>query len=629
MNLELLDMILDITERPKAQDRNIPLGVPVPLKIKRVSGRALSYNAHHKGQWFKPEYDLTEIQIAQDTDAYIFKAIQLKVERLLLAGWELVSKNEENLKYVKSRISEIEFVSGIPFELLIQQTATDLLRYSNCMWVKVRNKDASTGKMRRAFGEKELEPVAGYFLLPFETLAFKTKPNGEIKKIKQKTGEREKEFPPQDIVHFYNNKKPGFAIGTPELLPVVDDVRLLRQIEEEIEELINGVLQPIFHWKVGSDQFPERMGPDGKKESEVIKAMVEYMPATGIYFTDHRSEIKAIGSEGRALRAENYLEYFKKRVFSGLGVSPVDMGEDKANRAVAGVLSKVAAQHVEALQLILKIFIDKFVINELLLESGRGFSVFSPENLVEIKFGVVDKEEKMKIENQTIQLWSNNLITETESRKRLGEPPLKEEERAETFFKLYEEPLAMLKGVGNAEIDLALAQSETSGITPEGLRKQEQQRKEEAKIKAVQGRPNNPSSTGQRKLSASKSRPSNQHGTRTAPKLTKDILDNLTDTSVLDNIFKDGVFSVIPEFDGELDYSVIEDLKEDYVYSLQQVADMASRRLERFCDFSLKDTVVLGSLQWRIDQIFDPIADEVFEYGRKYAKLELSESSGQ
>ena len=76
-------------------DRNKPInGEKLSgVKVKRINGRAMSYADRHRGNWFKPEYDLTEIQIAQDTDSFLYKAIQKKVERFVLAGWELVGND--------------------------------------------------------------------------------------------------------------------------------------------------------------------------------------------------------------------------------------------------------------------------------------------------------------------------------------------------------------------------------------------------------------------------------------------------------------------------------------------------------------------------------------------------------
>jgi hypothetical protein len=491
------------------------------VKVKKINNRSMTYADRHRGNWFKPEYDLTEIQIAQDVDSYVFKAIQKKIHRFVLAGWEFVGNDPETVNYIKKRIKEIELVSGVPFNMLMKDLAHDLVRYSNCAWVKVRNSDASTGKKRIVNG-KEIEPVAGYFLLPFETLWFKVKRNGEIKKIMQEvvnTGET-KEFAPNDVIHFYTNKKPGFTMGTPELLPVLEDIALLRRLEENVENMIDANLHPLFHYKVGNDNHPERYGPDGVKESDLVRNTIEYMPSGGIFVSDHRHKIEAIGSEGKALTINDYIDYFKKRVFAGLGVSPIDMGEgDTANRSTANTLSKIAIQDVEALQRTVKMFVETYVINELLLEGGFEDALIDPNKSVEIKFGTVDKEEKSKEENQAIQLWTNNLINESEARKRLGERPV--ESRELSYYKLYQEPLAMIKSMGpfSASSD-ALAKHESSNISEEGVKKQEEANGSQ---KGQEGRPREAMS-GPENMSRSISKPSNQHGERLAPKFSKDEL---------------------------------------------------------------------------------------------------------
>lgn len=485
MDIKLLDQLLE-AKNTKLQDSNKPVYIQniSGVKIKRVNDRGYDYSNRHRGNWFKPEYDLTELQIAQDADSYIFKAIQKKVNKFILAGWEIVGNNREALSYIKRRMKEIELVSGTPLDLLIGDLAHDLARYSNCIWVKARNKNASTGKVRKQ-NAKEVEPVAGYFILPFETLWFRTKRNGEITKILQEMPNGEtKEFAPEDVIHFYTNKKPGFAMGTPELLPVLEDVALLRRLEENIEQMIDSNLNPLFHYTVGNDNHPERYGPDGVKETDIVKNAIEYMPSGGIFVSDHRHKIESIGAEGKALDVSDYLEYFKKRVFAGLGVTPIDMGEgDSANRSTASTLSKNAIQDVEALQQNIKVFIDTYVITELLLEGGFDEVVLNPDQRVEIKFGTVDKEVKAKLENQTIQLWLNKLISEDEARKRLGEKPFEGEEKGNNYFDLYEKPLAMLKILG-------------------GIPEEENNANEN--------------------VSNNIARPANQHGQRSAPKLTND-----------------------------------------------------------------------------------------------------------
>ena len=520
MNSDIIKYTLKaLKERKELFDTNRPLDIQRidGVKVKKVSSRVIDYANRHRGDWFKPEYSLEELQIAQDTDSYIFKAIQKKVNRFTLAGYEIVGNDEESLTYIKNRLREIELVSGQPLKLLLSTLASDLSRYSNCIWVKVRNKNASSGKLRNSFG-KELEPVAGYYCLPFETLWFKVKKNGELKKIMQEvpgTGAR-REFAPEDIVHFFTNKKPGFTMGTPELLPVLEDVALLRRLEESVEDMINANLNPLFHYKVGNDLNPERVGPDGVRETDLVRQTIEYMPSGGVFVSDHRHEIEAVGSEGKALKIQEYIDYFKKRVFAGLGVSPIDMGEgDTANSSTANNLSKVAIQDVEALQENIKVFFDAFIINELLLEGGFVDSITDESKSVSIKFGTVDKEEKAKEENQTIQLWLNNLVNETEARKRLGMHPVKEEDRKLSYYSTIQEPLAMIKSVGGLPSSMALAENPMSSISKENVNKEESIQKENRGRKPnVEG--------GGANLSKNISRPANQLGERTAPKFSSD-----------------------------------------------------------------------------------------------------------
>jgi len=600
MNSELFRLALDAID---LHDK--PKKVGGAGSVKSVRNKVLSYTERHRGQWFRPEYDLEEIQIAQDTDSYLFRALQKKTNRFLVAGWELVGKNEATLAYVKDRIGGIEVATNLPFDVLLTQTAHDLMRYSNCMWVKVRDQEASSGKVRTDVAGNELDPVAGYFVLPFETLQFKTKPNGEIKKILQETPSgQKKEFRPKDVIHFYINRKPGFAIGTPEVLPVLDDIALLRRLEENVEELIESSLYPLFHYQVGSDSMPERYGPDGLKETDVVKSTIEYMPAGGIYVSDHRHQIQAIGSEGRALRVEGYLDYFKKRVFAGLGISSVDMGDgDTANRSTAQTLSAGAVQDVEALQHVLKTFIEFYVLDELLKEGPISSDIVLPEDKVEIRFGIVDKEARTRLENQTIQLWANKLVTENEARKQLGLEPLDEEQREGSYFKLYEEPLAMLKLLGNPAADEALAESSTSSITTQGVKKQQQA---EVSPRST-GRPPNAASEGSKRASAATARPSNQHGVRPSPKFTNDIKDS----------YIEGLLVYLDTGEVSQYMMYFETLEKEYTRAAETISRAIDSRVIELKSMGLSSTSIINSMNWRFQELDTLYKNQSFNCGLK------------
>lgn len=411
---------------------------------KFVSNKLVSYTDRHRGQWFRPEYSFGDIQRAQDAEALLGRAIEIKSTKFLLAGWEFVGQNPATVQYILKRIQQLEIATNKPFAMLMYQTAQDLFRYNNALWVLARDAANSGGKPY-SYANLKLDPIAGAFIAPFETLEFKTKPNGAIDRVRQVVSGASKtpEFAAKDVIHFWMNRRPGFSVGSPVLFSVLEDISLLRSIEENVEELIQCNLFPLFHYKIGSDKYPERVNvKTGLRESEVIAQQLEYMPSSGVYISDWRHEIEAVGSEGRALRIDYYLEYFKKRVLAGLGISPVDIGEgDSSNRSTAQTQSKALTETVESLQKIMKSFIDFYFITPLLLEGSFAIDPLTPENIVEIKFGKIDTTEQTLLDNNTSQLWLNNAITHDELRKRIGERPLKEEQEARLYARLFPTPV--------------------------------------------------------------------------------------------------------------------------------------------------------------------------------------------
>lgn len=163
--------------------------------------------------------------------------------------------------------------------------------------------------------------------------------------------------------------------------------------------------------------------------------VLEYMPSSGLYISDWRHKIEAIGSEGRALRIEGYLDYFKKRVFAALGMSATDFGEgDTSNKSTAQTQSKSLTESVEAVQILMKTFIDTYFINTLLMESSFLFDVLSEDNIVEINFNKIDVSEQMLMENNAKELYNSNAITHEELRKGIGKKPLKGEQEGSLIY---------------------------------------------------------------------------------------------------------------------------------------------------------------------------------------------------
>ena len=185
----------------------------------------------------------------------------------------------------------------------------------------------------------------------------------------------------------------------------------------------------------------------------------------------------AIGAEGRAIRAEGYLTHFKKRVFAGLGVSQIDVGDgDTTNRATANTLSRSLIDAVKDVQDELEAQWDHEVVAELLEESTFGETVLDEENLVHLRFAEIDIQNKMEQEAHALQLFEKNAITYDELRAEVAREPILVPEDPEdqdmtkysewfmTYWKLFEEPLNLIRAVDEPFSSAAQASAEARSL---------------------------------------------------------------------------------------------------------------------------------------------------------------------
>ena len=414
---------------------------PVFNHVHPVEGRAADPSGFHPG-----EYTFQEIGMAEDTDSFVMQANLKKLALSMKAGYSFVGKNKTTVDYIKRRLSEMEVAQGFTFRALLSEVMANLIRYNNCYIVKARSIPASSGKVR-IIGNRKIRPVAGYFAVSPETMSQRVDTSNNTKYYKHLMPDgRYKIFRAEDVIHIHVYKKSHFLVGTPSWTPVLEDVRALRRIEEHVENLVYQHIYPLFQYKVGTEKSPMRRFQDGLTEVDIIKTKIRSMPTDGMLVTPERHEIRAIGSESRAIRAEPYLEHYKKRVITGTGLSAIDFGDgNTANRSTASTMSKLAIDNVKFYQ---ETFADAFnfeVIRELLLESQFKFNILSDENNVELKFHEVDLESHIKKQNHFGLLWQMNIITETEARREMGFGAMPDSERSGRYVEL----------VGEVEVNAA------------------------------------------------------------------------------------------------------------------------------------------------------------------------------
>ena len=216
----------------------------------------------------------------------------------------------------------------------------------------------------------------------------------------------------EKVIHLHFDRKTGRAFGTPFLINVLDDVIALRQIEEDIQNLVHRELFPLYKYKIGTAEQPA-------EPEEITQAAIEIenLRAEGGLILPFRHDVEVIGSQGSALDASQYLNHFKERVAIGLGVAPhhLGMSMNGGNRSVTERLDVALYDRIKQMQKLFSEMVRLNIFNELLFEGG-----FDPiSNPMEsgdsdrcyFKFKEIDVDTQVKKENHVIQKYVSNLIT--------------------------------------------------------------------------------------------------------------------------------------------------------------------------------------------------------------------------
>ncbi len=400
-----------------------PARDPKKTSIKKV-GQAIK----NGGSDFEESIvDLEEVQRAYYTDSYIRRSVDKYSELMFKEGWEIPGKNTNATEYVWTRLKLMSEATGQPITELFKEIAHDLVLYSNAFVVKARQKGSTKIPGVNAQGYTGNQPVAGYFVLPATTITISRDDNGKLLRYMQDTGGGNSvEFKPEDIIHFSYKKPRGMAFGIPFVHNVLDDVKMLRQIEENVARLIYRNLFPLYQYQVGIDK-PGYEASD--EEIENIREEIRDMPMDGGIVVPERHNITVIGAEGQALDASEYLKYFRQRVFTGLGVSDSTMGiGDTANRSTSDNQSADLNDGVKEFQAIFAETVTFKMINELLFEGGFD-PILNPDDEVVFSFFEIELDAKIKKENHAVQLFTQNAITHEEMRQMMGKDPVTDEGR--------------------------------------------------------------------------------------------------------------------------------------------------------------------------------------------------------
>ena len=377
--------------------------------IKAIGG--IQRHSDERERFQRPEYNLWEIKEASESDSYVKIAFS-KYSYLIYKAGASLKGEDERVAYLEKRFRMMSFMTQKPMDILFQEIADDLVKYSNAFLIKKRVDGIVGINARPMLADKV---VGGYFRVGPASIKIKRDKNGNVFKYEQGYGDNIREFFPRDVIHFYKDKDANNAYGTPRVVAALEDVKLLRKIEGNVTALIYRFSMPLYQWIVGLPQQGMQA-----TQPEILKAQNEIERSTldGIVVTNERTAIKAIGAEGSALNAEGYLRYFEERVFSALGVSASQMGRGGAKQDSESMEAQIH-DTVKYIQRIMAIFIQEKILNELLLEGGYN-PILNEEDIVSYEFEEISLETKVKKENHEMLKFQSNVIPFEETRRNMG-----------------------------------------------------------------------------------------------------------------------------------------------------------------------------------------------------------------
>lgn len=395
----------------------------------------------------------------------------------------------------------MSFATQKPMDILFQEIADDLVKYSNAFLIKKRV-DAIPGMpgLQPVFADKI---VGGYFRVDPASIRIKRDLNGNILKYEQGYGRNKKQFYPRDVIHMYLDKDANNSFGTPRVIAALEDVKLLRKIEGNVSALIYRFSMPLYQWIIGLPQ-PGMGGTD--PEIQKAQREVENSTLDGILITNERTTIKAIGAEGTALNAQGYLTYFENRVFSALGVSASQMGRGGAKQDADSMEAQIH-DTVKYIQRIMEIFIREYILSELLLENGFN-PILNEEDIVDYEFEEISLETKVKKENHEMLKYQSNVTSISESRRKMGYKDSPDDE--EKLYKNYIDTKARMKEIDRTaehqkEITKMSIQSQNANNSGSVL-----------KGSTANKSPRSSKSSSPNKAVDNNNRPANQHGKTSA-----------------------------------------------------------------------------------------------------------------
>ena len=360
---------------------------------------------------FNHSLDLNDLWKAYLSDGYIQRAIDLIVAMVYHSGIRWVAGTPGADVYLRTRFEISHSINGMGWDELVRQALFDFVLFGNAFLIR-----ATTNKLGVVYGRRVKSPAtATWYIVPPRCMLpvanrEGTGLEGWILRVSSISGTSgvERFFPLDQVCHLTYRRPLDSVYGVPFLLGAVEDVRGLRQVEEEVLRMMHRFVNPKIHITMPDlTNGTSSIRPDMEKVVEAINQM----SSDAVLVTMPGQEVRVIGAESLALRAEPYLDYFTKRAYSGLGLNEVLIGH-RVPDPDADTLDLHLRMLVRSIQREFGHQLSEHVLNPLLLEAD-----WERTDAVRVEFGEPDSRHVLRLYTVISNLYSQGVITLSEARR--------------------------------------------------------------------------------------------------------------------------------------------------------------------------------------------------------------------
>lgn len=462
-----LSRLLSMRKSKIVQQASEQVDDPTDLghRIKQVT-YGTSGKVYQSRGFESPEVDFSSLRKASRTEPF-FRRRANRIQNLIWKnGYVLNTESEEAKQYIQSRMELFSILTGNSFDLFMRKVSRELVMFDNALILEKRLpvkdliKYGINVPAKGVGPNKKKGPVVAYEIIPLDTVSYKRDKYGNITSWQQKANNGEtKTFQADEVILIKNDDESGDILAYPALQMVLPDARILRQLETDASLVAHRLAFPVFKYRVGD---PKVEGSIPKKSQELndIWYTLEGMLLEGALIIPGTDDFEVVLSDVKIDGLSSILEYFKKRVIVGLGLSPIHMGESDANRSVTDRLDVQLYDDVKAYQKTLSDTFTLYIFFKWLLEGGFKLGlgeIGQSKDVVTLLFQEIDTDSLIKRQNHELALWVQDGITHDELRLALGKTPITD------TSKLYSDLIGSITAKHKEAVDKSSAQATGGG----------------------------------------------------------------------------------------------------------------------------------------------------------------------